>query len=60
VEVPTLRGPKRLRVPPGTADLAVLRIGGAGIRLPGAWHRGDQFVVVHRQESAAQVADEMA
>jgi molecular chaperone DnaJ len=60
VEVPTLRGPKRLRVPPGTADRAVLRIGGAGIRLPGAWHRGDQFVVVHRQASMPQVPDDTA
>jgi molecular chaperone DnaJ len=60
VEVPTLRGPKRLRVPPGTADHAVLRIGGAGIRLPGAWHRGDQFVVVHRQDAMTQIADDMA
>jgi hypothetical protein len=23
-----------------------VRVKGAGIRLPGAWHRGDQFVIV--------------
>jgi molecular chaperone DnaJ len=46
VEVPTLRGPKKLRVPANTTDGTVLRIKGAGIRLPGAWHRGDQFVIV--------------
>jgi DnaJ-class molecular chaperone len=47
VEVPTLRGPKKLRIPANTADGTVLRIKGAGIRLPAAWHRGDQFVIVH-------------
>jgi len=46
VEVPTLRGPKRIRVQAGTQDRAVVRISGAGIRLPGSWHKGDQFVVV--------------
>jgi molecular chaperone DnaJ len=46
IEVPTLRGPKRLRVPPRTADRTLLRISGAGIRPHGSWHRGDQFVTV--------------
>jgi molecular chaperone DnaJ len=46
VEVPTLRGPKRIRVQPGTGDRAVVRLPGAGIRLPGSWHKGDQFVIV--------------
>lgn len=59
VEVPTLRGPRRLRVPSGTIDRAVLRIGGAGIRLPGAWHRGDQFVIVHLHETMPAERDDM-
>ncbi|MGH2345048.1 MAG: DnaJ C-terminal domain-containing protein [Chloroflexota bacterium] len=46
VEVPTLRGPKRIRVQQGTGDRAVVRLPGAGIRLPGSWHKGDQFVIV--------------
>jgi molecular chaperone DnaJ len=46
IEVPTLRGPKRIRVPEGTQDRAIVRIGGAGLRLPGSWHKGDQFVIV--------------
>src|SRR6185312_16689323 len=46
LEVPTLRGPKRIRVHQGTADRAVVRLAGAGIRLPGSWHKGDQFVIV--------------
>lgn len=50
VEVPTLRGPKRLRVPPGTEDRTILRIGGAGLRLPGSWHKGDQFVTVQTHD----------
>lgn len=46
-EVPTLKGSKRLRVPANVKEGAILRIGGAGVRLPGSWHRGDQFVTVH-------------
>jgi molecular chaperone DnaJ len=46
IEVPTLRGPKRLHVPPHTHDRALLRLGGAGVRPHGSWHRGDQFVTV--------------
>lgn len=47
VEVPTLKGTRRLRIPAGVRDRAVLRIGGVGVRLPGMWHRGDQFVTIH-------------
>ena len=50
VEVPTLRGPKRIRVPEGVMDKTIVRLGGAGLRLPGSWHRGDQFVIVHVQD----------
>jgi molecular chaperone DnaJ len=46
LEVPTLRGPKRIRVHQGAVDRAVVRLAGAGIRLPGSWHKGDQFVIV--------------
>jgi molecular chaperone DnaJ len=46
IEVPTLRGPKRLRIPPHTMDRTLLRIGDAGIRPHGSWRRGDQFVTV--------------
>ena len=46
-DVPTLKGGKRLRVPTDVKEGAILRIGGAGVRLPGSWHRGDQFVTVH-------------
>ncbi len=51
IEVPTLRGPKRLRIPPRTADRSLLRIGGAGMRPHGSWHRGDQFITVRITES---------
>ncbi len=46
VEVPTLRGPKKLRIPAGTPDRTVLRIAGAGLRHHGSFHKGDQFVTV--------------
>lgn len=47
VEVPTLKGTKRLRIPAGTRDKAILRMGGIGVRLSRLWHHGDQFVTVH-------------
>jgi molecular chaperone DnaJ len=53
VEVPTLRGPKRVRVPAHTKDRTLLRIGGAGLRPPGSWHKGDQFITVRIDGSQA-------
>lgn len=46
VDVPTLRGPRKLIVPPRTADRTLFRIAGAGLRPHGSWHKGDQFVTV--------------
>jgi DnaJ-class molecular chaperone len=58
LEVPTLRGPKQLRIPAGVGDRTVLRLGGAGLRL-GSWRRGDQFVTVYVSESVrAEAATE--
>lgn len=47
VDVPTLHGTARLRLPKGVAagDAFVLR--GRGLRLKGRWRRGDQHVTVH-------------
>jgi molecular chaperone DnaJ len=50
IEIPTLRGPKKLRLPAHTPDRTLLRVPGAGIRLHGTLHRGDQFVTVHVNE----------
>ena len=55
-EVPTLKGTKWLRISPASRDRTLLRIGGAGLRLPGSWHKGDQFVTVRVLESGAPVA----
>ena len=52
-EVPTLKGSKRLRISPGVTDRTLLRIGGAGLRLPGSWHKGDQFVTIRVMEPEA-------
>ncbi|MDB5075966.1 MAG: dnaJ2, partial [Chloroflexi bacterium] len=46
IEVPTLRGPKRLRIPAHTSDRTLLRMGGAGLRPRGSWHKGDQFITI--------------
>ncbi len=46
LEVPTLRGPRMLRIPANTRDRAVLRIAGAGLRHHGSFHKGDQFVTI--------------
>jgi molecular chaperone DnaJ len=58
IEVPTLRGPKRLRIPARTQDHTLLRIGGAGLRPPGSWHKGDQFVTVRVQPGRPTADDE--
>jgi len=46
VEVPTLDGKGKLRVPPGTQPGAVLRIKGKGVPHRGGLGRGDQRVEV--------------
>lgn len=47
IEVPTLHGTARLKLPKGVSagDAFVLR--GHGLRLKGRWRRGDQHVTVH-------------
>ena len=58
VEVPTLRGPKRIKIEAGTVDRAVVRISGAGIRLPGSWHKGDQFVIVRVRDDLMRMEND--
>jgi len=55
LEAPTLRGPRRIRVQRGAVDRAVVRIAGAGIRLPGSWHRGDQFVIIRVHDDMTRI-----
>lgn len=45
VEVPTVDGAERLRIPPGTQHGAVLRLRGKGVPRLGGGARGDQLVV---------------
>ncbi len=47
IEVPTLRAPRRLRLPPNVADGAAFVLRGQGLRLKGKWKRGDQHVTIH-------------
>lgn len=48
VEVPTLRGTWRIRIPGGVREGKTVRIGGAGVRSPRAWwRRGSQYVTIH-------------
>ena len=46
LEVPTLRGPRRLRLPRGVRDGVVLLMRRQGLRLKGQWRRGDQHVTI--------------
>ncbi len=50
IEVSTLHGPRRLRLPPGVADGMELAMRRQGLRLKGRWFRGDQRVTVHIRE----------
>jgi molecular chaperone DnaJ len=47
VEVPTVYGPEKLRVPPGVQSLDVLTLRGKGLPQLGGGGRGDQHVRVH-------------
>ena len=44
VEVPTLEGPRRVRIPPGTQPGAKVRLRGHGLPMPGGG-RGDLFLI---------------
>jgi molecular chaperone DnaJ len=46
VEVPTLRGPEKIKVPAGSQDGDALRIKGAGLPRPGTNDVGDQLVTL--------------
>ena len=46
VEVPTLDGTTRLKVPPGTSGSRQLRLRGLGVPSAGGGPRGDQYVVI--------------
>ena len=46
IEVPTLRGPRKLRIPARTLDRTVIRLVGAGLRHHGSYHKGDQFITI--------------
>lgn len=47
IAVPTLAGPKSIRLPPGTRSGQKFRIRGAGAPIPGRDGRGDQVVEVY-------------
>ncbi len=46
VEVPTLNGPSRLKIPAGTSSGTVFKLKGKGVPRLGSFHRGDQIVQV--------------
>jgi molecular chaperone DnaJ len=46
IEVPTLTGPVKINLPPGTTDGTVLRMNGYGIGSPDTDKRGDQLVTL--------------
>lgn len=46
LDVPTLRGTRRLRLPQDVSDGAALLMPHQGLRLKGRWRRGDQHVTI--------------
>ena len=46
IDVPTLKGKARLKIPPGTQTGTIFRLKGKGIPRLRGWGRGDQFVKV--------------
>ncbi|MCX8068897.1 MAG: molecular chaperone DnaJ [Thermodesulfovibrionales bacterium] len=47
IEVPTLNGPFKLKIPSGTSSGSEFRLKGKGIPKLGSFHRGDQIVQVY-------------
>jgi len=47
IEVPTLRGTEKLKIPRGTQNGQIFRLKGMGIQKPGEFGRGDQIVEIH-------------
>ncbi len=47
IDVPTLRGSRRLRLPSHVADGATFVLRRQGLRLKSKWRRGDEHVTVH-------------
>ncbi len=66
VEVPTLHGTKKLRVPPGTRHGTVQRLRGEGPPVPGSTGKGDihyRFVIdvpPHLSDEQRRVVDELS
>lgn len=46
IEVPTLNGTSKLKIPPGTSSGTVFKLKGKGMPKLGSFHRGDQIVQV--------------
>ncbi len=46
IEVPTLHGTQKIKIPPGTSSGAVFKLKGKGMPKLGSFHRGDQIVQV--------------
>ena len=47
VSVPTIDGPVKVSIPPGSSSGAKLRLRGKGILAPGTTTRGDQYIILH-------------
>lgn len=50
IRVPTLREPRRLKLPANVKDESHFTLRGQGLRLKGRWRRGDQHITVRVQE----------
>ncbi len=47
IPVPTIDGPVKVSIPPGTSSGRKLRLRGKGVPAPGTTMRGDQYIIMH-------------
>ncbi len=66
IEVPTIDGPVKVTVPPGSSSGRKLRLKGRGVPTPGTAERGDQYVILQvvvpseRPEEFLRLVDRIA
>jgi DnaJ-class molecular chaperone len=66
IQVPTIDGPVKVSIPPGSSSGSKLRLRGKGVLAPGTTTRGDQYIILHvavpgsRSEEFVRLVDKIA